>query len=71
MASRPQDPGFGDAFHPAARAGGHAGASELRCSEGAWPSPSPSTWRAPRTHPHPLARFRRVARGPRTGPDTR
>ena len=24
-------------------------------SEGAWPSPSPSTWRAPRTHP--LARF--------------
>ena len=27
----------------------------LGASEGAWPSPSPSTWRTPRTHP--LARF--------------
>eukprot|EP00966_Prymnesium_polylepis_P152449 3521474-Prymnesium_polylepis.1 len=54
---------LGDAFQPAACAGAWRPRRSLGVSEGAWPSasPSPSTWRAPRTHP--LARFARQGRG--------
>eukprot|EP00966_Prymnesium_polylepis_P165135 3818145-Prymnesium_polylepis.1 len=44
---------FGDAFQLALRAGGHAGASELRKVRDRAPPPAPGG--APRTHP--LARF--------------